>query len=343
MFRRILTLAILFIFVFGQDKTCIVDIKQYVHQSKASFRGLSILDSENIWVSGSNGTVIKTTDSGISWSNVSPKNFSTTGFRDIHAFTSSSAIIMGIATPAYFLKTTDSGKTWQQVYTNSEEKIFFDSFEFLNTGFGIAMSDPIKNRFYLITTTNYGETWAQVDTNQIPVSISEGGFAASGSCIAFASEKKLCFVSGGRKARVYFSFDAAQSWQVANTPMYQGKATRGIYSIAFRDSLFGVAVGGDYTQISKKYINAIYTNNSGKTWNQCKELPFGFKSSIAFSPIDASFAICAGTSGIDISNDSGLHWIHYSDVSLNAIGFDNLGQIWGVGDKGLIVKMEVKY
>ena len=40
-----------------------------------SFRGLVAVDAENLWVSGSSGTIGKSTDGGQTWTWVSPKGY----------------------------------------------------------------------------------------------------------------------------------------------------------------------------------------------------------------------------------------------------------------------------
>src|SRR6187431_1237182 len=77
--------------------------------TKTSIRGLSVVDDRIIWVSGSGGTVGKSLDSGKTFKWFTVKGFEKTDFRDIEAFTETSAVIMGIASPAYILRTADGG------------------------------------------------------------------------------------------------------------------------------------------------------------------------------------------------------------------------------------------
>jgi len=77
--------------------------------NKASLRGLSVVNDNVIWVSGSQGMVGKSSNGGKNWKWMTVKGFEKTEFRDIEAFDGSTAIIMGIAEPAYILKTTDGG------------------------------------------------------------------------------------------------------------------------------------------------------------------------------------------------------------------------------------------
>ena len=47
-----------------------------------------------------------------------------TDFRDIEAADASNAIIMGVAEPAYILKTTDGSESWKVVYENKAKECF---------------------------------------------------------------------------------------------------------------------------------------------------------------------------------------------------------------------------
>ncbi len=73
--------------------------------TKTSLRGLSAVDDQIVWVSGSNGTVGKSLDGGLSWVWMTVKGFEKTDFRDIEAFDEKTAVIMGISEPAHILKT----------------------------------------------------------------------------------------------------------------------------------------------------------------------------------------------------------------------------------------------
>ncbi len=72
---------------------------------KTSIRGLSVVSDKIIWASGSNGMIARSIDGGNSWKWLRVKGFEKTDFRDIEAFDATTAVIMGIAEPAYILKT----------------------------------------------------------------------------------------------------------------------------------------------------------------------------------------------------------------------------------------------
>src|SRR6476660_3425577 len=75
--------------------------------TKTSLRGLSVVNDNVIWVSGSHGMVGKSLNSGKNWNWMTVKGFEKVEFRDIEAFDGNTAIIMAVDSPAYILKTID--------------------------------------------------------------------------------------------------------------------------------------------------------------------------------------------------------------------------------------------
>ena len=58
---------------------------------------------------------------------------------------------------------------------------------------------------------------------------------------------------------------AGGAWAVAQTPVATGDAT-GIFSIAFRDAVHGVVVGGNYQREGDAIDNVALTSDGGVTW-----------------------------------------------------------------------------
>src|SRR5215217_7962950 len=81
------------------------EVETLTSGTKTSLRGLSVVNDNVAWVSGSNGTVGKTTDGGKNWKWLAVKGFNNRDFRDIEAFDATTAVIIAVDTPAYILKT----------------------------------------------------------------------------------------------------------------------------------------------------------------------------------------------------------------------------------------------
>ncbi len=319
--------------------------EQQKSNTNVSLRGISVIDSLTAWASGAKGTFLRTVDGGKTWQTGKVKGFETLDFRDIEAFDKNSAILMCIDAPALFFKTTDGGKTWKRKYMNRDPKIFFDGIAFWDSKNGIAFSDPIDRTFFVITTKDGGESWKEnTELNIPPVQKNEGGFAASGTSICVEGKDLVWIGSGGaEKAKIYFSQDAGINWRSVEAPMKSGNASSGVFSISFRDDLYGIAVGGDYKNDKSKDGNCSITDDGGLSWQSISSnQPEGFRSCVAWNPIYKYF-LTTGTSGSDYTLDDGKTWKTINSKSFNSISISKKdGACFVVGDNGVIAKVITK-
>ena len=68
--------------------------------TNSSIRGIWVLDSTSIWLSGAKGTVIRSLDAGDSWQLLPAPDIDSLDFRDIHAFSKESALVVSAGYPA---------------------------------------------------------------------------------------------------------------------------------------------------------------------------------------------------------------------------------------------------
>jgi photosystem II stability/assembly factor-like uncharacterized protein len=319
--------------------------EQQKSQTNASLRGISVVDSLTAWASGSKGTYLRTTDGGKTWQTGKVKGFETLDFRDVEAFDKNTAILMCIDAPAYFFKTTDGGKSWKRKYMNRDPKIFFDGIAFWDSKNGIAFSDPIDGRFFIVVTKDGGDSWKEYPQINIPAALkNEGGFAASGSSISVAGKDLVWIGSGGaERARIYFSQDAGENWRAVDAPIKSGNSSSGVFSISFRDDMYGISVGGDYKNDRMKDGNCAITDDGGLSWQSISaSRPEGFRSCVAWNEKHKYF-LTTGTSGSDYSLDDGKTWKSIDTESYNSIGISKIdGSCFVVGDKGVIAKVITK-
>jgi photosystem II stability/assembly factor-like uncharacterized protein len=276
-------------------------VKQDVNTT-ASFRGLSVVSDKIVWASGTGGTVIKTADGGKTWKVLTVPGAEKLDFRDIEAFDANTAYILSIGNgeSSRIYKTTDGGATWKQQFTNKNEKAFFDAIACWDAKNCIAMSDPVDGHNVLISTSD-GENWKPIVSNQMPAAKDgEAAFAASGTCLIVNGKNDVFLVSGGNDARVFRSTDRGLTWTVAETPVTKGTPGSGIFSIAFRNALHGVLVGGNYEKPTESTMNLAFTGDGGKTWHDGEGLT-GYRSAVTY--IDDKTMIAVGTNGTDISSD----------------------------------------
>ena len=322
--------------LFGQN----FSFEKLISNSKASFRGLDVINNKIAWVSGTGGTVLKTSDGGNTWKNVSVPNSSRVDFRDIEVFDKNNAIVMGISSPAKFYKTLNGGKTWELVYINEHKDVFFDGMSFWNKTNGIAFSDPVDGEHFLIKTKDGGSTWQKIPSKGIPEKMDiEYGFAASGTGIPVFGNKTVWLGMGGIKSRVFKSVDGGLNWIAVETPLVHGGESTGIYSLAFKNKKIGVAVGGDYTK--QNILNTmVFTEDGGRTWHLPENKVDEYRECVTH--FNGDIFIAVGPSGIDISKDNGKNWMieNRKIKNLTAIAFaknSNVG--FAVGKNGNIYKV----
>jgi|CXWL01.1.fsa_nt_gi photosystem II stability/assembly factor-like uncharacterized protein len=308
--------------------------------NKASLRGLSVVNDNVVWVSGSNGTVGKSGNGGKNWKWMTVKGFEKTEFRDIEAFDGSTAIIMGIAEPAYILKTTDGGDTWKVVYENKTKGMFLDAMDFAGDQYGIVIGDPVAGKIFIAETFDGGDSWAELglEGKRAAADSGEAFFAASGTNIRLMRDKDFFAVSGGARSRLVTRFDATA------VPIIQGKETTGANSIDVYDNGNGkgskqmVIVGGDFNADTSSEKNCFYTTDGGKTWKAPKEPPHGYRSCVEYLSKDD--VLSCGLTGVDYSFNGGKTWEWISKESFHVCRIAKLGTaIYFAGNNGKIGKI----
>ena len=278
--------------------------------TKTSIRGLSVVSDRVLWVSGSNGTVGRSIDSGKTFKWTTIKGFEKTDFRDIEAFNESAAVIMGISEPAYILRTADGGETWKVVYENKMKGMFLDAMEFWNENSGIVLGDPINGKFFIARTFDGGMEWQDIPSQNYPVADSgEACFASSGTNIRKLNKQEAVFISGGLTSNLFIRDKKIP------LPILQGKESTGANSLAVKNEKIMVVVGGDFTTKDSTYKNCFVTKNGGKSWMAPSTPPNGYRSCVEW--MGKKKWISCGLNGVDLSTDEGKNWTWISKESFH--------------------------
>jgi photosystem II stability/assembly factor-like uncharacterized protein len=305
----------------------------------SSLRGLSVVSDKVIWVSGSNGAVGRSVDSGGTWTWLPVPGYEKRDFRDIEAFDAKTAVIMAVDTPADILKTTDGGKTWKLVYENKTAGMFLDAMEFWNVQSGIVVGDPIEGRFFVARSFDGGDSWHEIPDFELPKADSaEGCFAASGTNVRALDLNSSCFISGGLHSRLFIRD------KVIDLPIIQGTASTGANSIAVKDhkQRHGgrqlIVVGGDFARDTAEEMNCFLSSDGGATWIRPATPPHGYRSCVEF--IGDKKVIACGTSGVDLSFDDGLNWRLISQTGFHVCRLAKKGRsVFLAGGGGRIARL----
>ena len=177
----------------------------------ASLRGIHAVGGGVAWASGTDGTVLRTEDSGYMWQSCAmPPGAEKLDFRGIWAWDADTAIVMssGPGDQSRLYKTTDGCSHWKLVFTNPVKDGFYDALLFIDQNNGLVLGDPAKpdpnakvveGRLGIVpirVTSDQGWKWtpvigpglpSQAGSNLQPLP-GEAFFAASNSSLAVSGD-----------------------------------------------------------------------------------------------------------------------------------------------------------
>lgn len=292
-------------------------------QDKVSIRAI-LIDANKVWYAADNSRFgFYDLDQNKKKENTISTDSLKFEFRSI-AQTSNAIFMLSVSNPALLYKISKDNSEVRLVYQENHKKVFYDSMQFWNDKEGIAIGDPIADSFSLIITRDGGNTWNKIASDKLPKLIDgEAAFAASNTNIVIKG-KNTWIVSGGKKARVFYSPNKGNTWEVYDTPIVQGKTMTGIFTADFFDSKIGFIAGGNYELPKQNYGNKATTIDGGKTWIlRSENQGYGYASCVQYVPESKGKGLVSvGASGLYYSSDSGVSWKQLStDSSLFTIRF----------------------
>lgn len=312
----------------------------------ARFRGLAAVSRSTAWVAGSKGTVLRTSDGGRSWRDVSPPGAVAEGLelRDIEAFDGRRAVALSIGEgeASRVLRTEDGGATWTETFRNPDPRAFYDCLTFFDARHGLAMSDPVDGKFRILSTDDGGRSWRVLPNAGMPDALpGEAGFAASGQCLVAAGSRDVWLATGGGAvARVLHSADRGLTWKAADSTVPAGDPARGVFALAFRDRTRGLALGGDYRTGQASPQAAAVSSDAGRTWRQASTPPPAYRSGATWFPYGAGTALAVGPTGTDVTGDGGRTWRALDPGSFDTVACTADGSCWAAGEKGRVGRLE---
>ena len=176
----------------------------------ADLRGIDNVGNGIAWASGSDGTILRTTDNGLHWRVCTvPPNAAHLDFRGIQAFDATTAIAMssGPGDQSRLYMTTDRCATWKLVFTNPDQYGFFDALRLpwnhpRRDRSLLLLGDPIQGHFMLWRVDPFLPASKRVvEVSRMPFSLqNEAAFAASNSSLVAVDQitmQYFCIGTGG--------------------------------------------------------------------------------------------------------------------------------------------------
>lgn len=148
-------------------------------------------------------------------------------------------------------------------------------------------------------------------------------------------------MGGDSVVRVLRSEDAGLSWSAVSTPMTPGPSS-GVYGIAFRDTLNGIAVGGSSQAPASDAPNVLVTSDGGRTWALTgPTVPAGVRYGAAVLGAVPRAFVAAGPTGLGVTLDDGASWVPVDTLSAFAILAAG-DHAWIAGPRGWIASFDLR-
>ena len=274
------------------------------------------------WTCGRYTVVLRTTDSGETWTDASG-DMASHSFASIDALDENTALVTGYnydTERSYIHKTTDGGSTWTDVYGQDHAIHHICMFDALN---GRAVGDPMDNSWTVLETTDGGDTWSMLDSCPS---------AAEGDCGYYCSVSWYSTEGGWlgtNTSKAYHTPDRGASW--FNQPIPELVRVR---SIAFEpEGVVGVACSGSDEHMAR-------TTDSGAAWENITPPQEGIIYYMHHA--DNGFWTLIDESVYSSDND-GDDWDHETtatadlrDISFHGSNENRTG--WAVGNGGVIMR-----
>lgn len=304
---------------------------------------VSPVNDSVVWVSGTLGTWLRTTDGGTTWQSGRVAGADSLQFRDVHAVDADTAYLLSIGngSQSRIYKTTDAGQHWTLQFTNPDSAGFYDCMDFWDPNRGIVMGDALGSEIAMLATSDGGAHWSRVPPSSLPAAQpKEGSFAASGTCVVARPGGHAWIVaSNADHGRVLHTTDYGRTWTVDTLPITV-RATTGPQSIGFRDDRHGIVLASA-SATDTTAVLAAATNDGGKTWSPRARPPLrtGVWGGVYVPRASQPTVVAVGPAGAVWSRDEGASWVAIDTLDYWSVGFASPRAGWAVGTRGRITKL----
>lgn len=301
---------------------------QWVQQTSgttAQLKSVSAVSDQICWVSGV-GVVLRTTDAGVTWQNVTGTIASTFGGSNIWGVDGQTALVTGtISGNAFVYRTSNGGTTWTQVFTQTGG--FINSVQLTGGLFGYMMGDPVGTNWSLWNTNSIGLAWDSTGL-RLP-----GTGEASWNNGMYITGTRVWFVTNTPTGKIYTSTNSGTSFTAQQT----GSTSAAFGSIWFNYVFAGMAGSNG---------SLFYTSNSGTNWNAITNAPGGTANISGITGKNNRWWFTRNTPSTSVytSGDNGATWTSqscpsgsYAHITLGRLSTGGTANVWAVGDAGKII------
>jgi photosystem II stability/assembly factor-like uncharacterized protein len=328
------SLLVLFLFNYAalSQATC----TEQVSGVTTTLTSVFAMTSQQLWVCGYNATVLRTTNGGTNWINVSGNGIPMTRLLvNVAGISTTTAIVSGYeGTTTYVYHTSNSGANWTQVFMQANGG-FINSVNMRSGSAGFMQGDPVGGRWSLWKTTNGGLNWDSTGL-YLPQAGAEAGW--NNSMVTHNGGTPGPFMwFGTNNSRIYYSTNGGVSWNVQSTAPEVNA-----YSVYFPYNPTSEGLSGGATLIR--------TSNLGSSWSAAASTGTGNINGITGTNLVTDNTVLPYTwyirsnNNIYYSGNNGSSWVinytapagNYRHITLT--DFSSIGTWYAVRDNGGITK-----
>jgi photosystem II stability/assembly factor-like uncharacterized protein len=305
-----------------------------VLKNVGSISSIHMLDATTGWAL-TDKVVLRTTDGGIHWQDVTPPHASINA-ANLAVLDASTAWVampqLGGSTIQVF-HTGNAGQTWQETtvkvngFTDGAQITFINANDgWMLAGLGAgAGSEAVA----VYRTTDGGATWANVSSTNPPNNVTPMALPLAGdkNGLSFLTPS-TGWATGTEPSNIpwlYVTHDGGQTWQrqPLQLPPNQSNAEFSITPPTFFNASDGIlpvngfSVGSQPVQGSDIYV----THDGGTTWTSTSRLPIN-ATSVKF--LDVNHGWVTDGSVLYMTSDEGQHWTKIFSVTSNMPKFQQL-------------------
>ncbi|MCX6139083.1 MAG: M6 family metalloprotease domain-containing protein [Ignavibacteriales bacterium] len=247
----------------------------------AALSSVSMIDNSIAWAGGVGGVIVRTTNGGATWMQVTSISGDVYNIKGISA---TRALVTTSGTSTQIFLTTNGGGTWSAVYTQTGG--FIDAIDMFDATNGYAIGDPVGGNWTLIKTADGGATWTSATT--LPAVTGEAGWNNSSAWIGNTGW------FGTNLRRVYKTTDRGATWAAQATPDSNS------VSIAAADA------STVFAGLNNGKIDA--TTNGGTTWAAATAIPSGTASVASMMALGAGNVWSIGSGIVYKTTNNGTSW-----------------------------------
>jgi photosystem II stability/assembly factor-like uncharacterized protein len=242
-------IAVILILVFKVTSFSQGWIDLNINPLPAVLNSVSTISHNVVWTGGFQGTVMYSSNAGVSWTNHGGGALGTMSIYSIMALDQNIALCGATGGGfTHIFRTTNVGASWFAFYNQANG--FIDDIKFINSLTGYAYGDPVGGRWTFIKTINGGISW---DTNSLRFNSISGeiGFPNAMFVYSLTINQDIIWF-GTNNSRIYRSTNSGVNWSSIPVPQTS------TYGISFFDANTGLICGN--SQIHR-------TTNGGITWS----------------------------------------------------------------------------